>query len=139
MAAARVDTHRPFRGAFAGTTEFTGPCTEPGTIRIQDRGAGVMTHLGASTMEQSGCLAPTETGFTSVGEGAGHFVAANGDMLRFAGVSASGDLQTGVAHATFVIRGGSGRFQAAEGELEVVTQLLPEGAWTSSVSGWISY
>lgn len=106
---------------------------------VKDRGTGVVAHLGASTLEMSGCIVMTETGFTSVGEGGGQMIAANGDTLRFSGVSASGDARTGMAHASFVVQGGSGRFKAAGGEYDVVTKLLPEGAWTSTVSGWISY
>ena len=132
-------THRPFQGTVSGATQFVGPCAEPGAMRVNDQGTGVVTHLGSAKLEMSGCIAMTETGFTSVGEGGGQFVAANGAALHFTGVSASGDMRTGVAHARFLIQGGSGRFQTAQGEYDVVTKLLPNGAWTSTLNGWISY
>lgn len=139
MVAAREGaTHRPFAGNFAGASQFVRPCAEPGAMLVQDRGTGVLTHLGASTLEMSSCIVMTATGMTGV-SGSGQMVAANGDTLRFTELSASGDLQSGVAHSTFVVQGGSKRFQAAAGEFEVTTRLLPEGAWTSTVSGWISY
>ncbi|HEX9105892.1 MAG TPA: hypothetical protein VF832_01660 [Longimicrobiales bacterium] len=132
-------THRPFQGSFAGASQPVGPCATSGAMRIQDRGTGTVTHLGASAVEMSGCFAMSESGINYVGEGSGQMIAANGDTLRFTELSASADPRTGVAHARFVIGGGSGRFQAAQGEYEVVTRLLPEGAWTSTLSGWITY
>lgn len=128
---------RPFGGSFAGTSEVVGLCE--GGVLLRDRGTGVATHLGASTMEESGCYEMTPTSITSIGTGVGWLVSANGDTVRFTIESASGDLTTGKAHATLVINGGSGRFQAARGEYQVATTLLPDQKWTSEiVSGWIS-
>jgi hypothetical protein len=130
--------NRPFGGSFVGTSEFVGLCE--GGVLLRDRGTGVATHLGASIMEESGCYEMTPTSIASIGTGVGWLVAASGDTVRFTIESAGGDLTTGKAHATLVINGGSGRFQAARGEYQTATTLLPDQKWKSEIaSGWISY
>jgi hypothetical protein len=127
-----------FSGRFAGTSEVVGICE--GGVLLRDRGMGVATHLGASSMEGNGCYVMTPTSITSVGTGSGRFVAANGEEVHFIITSASGDPTAGSAQAMMVIRGGTGRFLGATGEFQAATRLLPDLAFTTEiVSGWISF
>ncbi len=138
-AAAGAAAHRSMSGKFAGTSAFVAPCAQPGSMLIDVRGTGVASHMGATKVELSGCLAMTQTGFEAVGVGVGRMIAANGDTIRFNSTSTEFDLVSGTARITYVVDGGSGRFQSATGELLTVGQLLPDGAWTNELTGWIGY
>lgn len=122
-------TRRPFQGHFAGTLAPGEPCgAQPWEMMIQVQGEGIATHLGTTTLDLSACWNYADN--LPAGPVSATYTAANGDQVAMTATGAFG---------TYVIDGGTGRFQSAQGELLVTGQIFPDNTWTTQVTGWISY
>jgi hypothetical protein len=124
---------RPFAGSFAGTMTVVGPCGEEGQVRLHVAGEGYATHLGNTTISIEFChdwvTGPTED-LMAV------YTAANGDEVWMRAEGEGFDMGS----SEYEVWGGTGRFENADGLLDVVGTLdLADLSWTTSVTGWISY
>ncbi len=105
---------RPFKGS--GTGRGTATVRDDGKITAVADGTQHFTHLGRSTFHnESVCTNPTCTSFigTTVN------VAANGDTLIFLETTLDGV-------STFVITGGTGRFQGATGSASTTGSVVSD-------------
>lgn len=123
---------RPFKGSFAGTMAVVGTCGEGGQVKLHVAGEGHATHLGRTTLSIEFCYdwgtGPTED-LVAV------YTAANGDEVWMWAEGEGFDMGS----SEYEVRGGTGRFQDADGLLQVVGTLNPDFTWTTSVTGWIAY
>jgi hypothetical protein len=112
-------------------------CGEAGDL-LQSAGDGTATHLGRYTITLSFC---SVAGSSTLTNGQGAFVAANGDRLEFTfhGVSAFTPPTTidFTSYATFV--GGSGRFEHAAGSAVVTGTIdavtgVGSGRWEGTIT-----
>ena len=124
---------RPFKGSFAGTMVVLGPCGAEGQVMLHVAGEGYATHLGRTTLSIQFChdwaAGPTED-LLAV------YTAANGDEVWMRAEGEGFDMGS----SEYEIWGGTGRFEDADGLLQVVGNLdLADLTWTTSVTGWIAY
>lgn len=123
---------RPFEGSFAGTMAVVGSCGEEGQVTLHVGGEGHATHLGRTTLSIEFChdwnTGPTED-LMAV------YTAANGDEVWMRAEGEGFDMGS----SEYQVRGGTGRFENADGLLHVVGTLNPDFTWTTSVTGWIAY
>jgi hypothetical protein len=132
MPAAGADSaSRPFTGSAVGSLTFpTGTeCENYGgaNVRTDGHATGTASHLGQTIVTTRHCTpeGPELTG------GKMMMVAANGDLLYldYEGVNSPPDPDTGilVSATDFVITGGSGRFEGAQGEGVFIAYVVFEG------------
>ncbi|KPJ79966.1 MAG: hypothetical protein AMS19_10085 [Gemmatimonas sp. SG8_23] len=124
---------RPFEGNFAGTMAVVGPCGAEGQVMFHVAGEGHATHLGRTTLSIEFCqdwaTGPTEDLFAV-------YTAANGDEVWMRAEGEGFDMGS----SEYEVWGGTGRFEDADGLLQVVGTLNPvDFTWTTSVTGWITY
>jgi len=119
---------------------FEGRCSIPSDYIVEFSASGQATHLGEFTIVFGHCSrinVDPGTGAVSFdyGDGRGTFVAANGDELFGTYDAGSADLTADgqVAwHDTFMLVGGTGRFDGASGGGQ-------ESGTTDSVTGWTTW
>ena len=129
-AASADSASRPFKGSVVGSVTFpTGTeCENYGGLNVRTDGyaTGVASHLGRTVLTTRHC-SPEGPDFA----GTATLVAANGDevFIDYAGVNGPPDPDTWilVSTAEFVIVGGSGRFEGAEGGGQLIAYVLFEG------------
>ena len=124
---------RPFEGSFAGTMTVVGTCGEAGQVLLLVAGEGYATHLGKTTLSIEFChdwiTGPTEDLFAV-------YTAANGDEVWMRAEGEGFDMGS----SEYEVWGGTGRFENADGLLDVVGTLnLTDFTWTTIVTGWIAY
>jgi hypothetical protein len=129
---------RPFKGSFAGTSSHGAPCGEdPWIVALSVVGQGNATHLGRTRLDLTACW--DWSTFTPAGPVAARFTAANGDEVWMTAGDFVIEQETGVMTSRYFILGGTGRFEAAQGELDVRGQLFPDLTWMSEAIGWMAY
>jgi hypothetical protein len=113
----------PFQGYLIGQVWFTPDAASPSPLDLwsDSSGAGDVSHLGATVMSGRH---PTPTGDV-ISDGNMRLVAASGDevWMTYSGSApfpVLGVPSTIVAHTTFVITGGTGRFASASGGGEMI-------------------
>jgi hypothetical protein len=99
---------------------------------------GTATHLGAFTHYGTILLTPTADPAVFKMSGRTTYKAANGDKL-YAILDGTLNMATGVATGTDVWDGGTGRFAHARGIVDLTAQLLPDGSFTFTLKGCITY
>lgn len=143
----------PFRADVTFTGELIAPdapgsaarCNELELFTLRGSGQGVVTYMGYTTGTFSNCTAFPIPGPVDVLDGEVTMIAANGDLLflTYSGVQHEVDLATFTAEyaATYLIVGGSGRFEGASGMLEAtgVVDFNTGGLSTEVAEGWISF
>ena len=130
---AGASPERPIKGSFAGTMAVVGPCGEEGQVVLHVAGEGHATHLGRTTLSIEFChdwnTGPTEDLFAV-------YTAASGDEVWMRAEGEGFDMGS----SEYEVWGGTGRFENADGLLQVVGTLDPtDFTWTTSVTGWITY
>lgn len=147
-AASADSTPRPFQGSAVGSVTFIPgtDCQNYGGLNFRTDGfaVGTSSHLGRTVLNTSHC-SPEGPDFA----GEATLVAANGDevYIEYSGVNSPPDPDTMiiVSSTTFVIVGGSGRFDGAHGGGTLTAYGLFEGfedfEWPASWvwEGTISY
>ncbi len=130
--ASSVATSRPVIQKSSGILYPIGSCEDGVVFAVE--GSGTCTHLGRFDASFTFCF-NLATG--AVTDGQGVFVAANGDEIYplFSGQS----LGPGQVILWYTINGGTGRFEHAQGEMTGPVTTLPDGTWTHTAEGWISY
>jgi hypothetical protein len=107
-------------------------------VYIQGEGTGTATHLGKFTVHYNIVLNLQ----TQIGTGTATFVAANGDQLftdNFASVSPTGNPNENRLDETYVVTGGTGRFESASGQFGGIRLVnTVTGLSSGSFSGVIS-
>lgn len=77
-------------------------------------GSGYASHIGVMTVAGANTFAPPEDGLLKI-DGHGVFKAANGDQIFVSFDGSAIDLSTGAGTGTYVVTGGTGRFEGATG------------------------
>lgn len=129
-AASADSASRPFHGSVEGSLTFIPgtDCQNYGGLNVRTDGTAVGTssHLGRMVLSTSHC-SPEGPGFA----GEATLVAANGDevYIEYSGVNSPPDPDTMIilSSTTFVIVGGSGRFDGAQGGGTLTAYVLYEG------------
>lgn len=124
---------RPFKLRGDGMLLFNPQETPSGPFAA----SGQATHLGRwHNLGHISFEPMSETELAASGEVT--FEAANGDLLDmdFEGVL---DVTTGQASGIFIITGGTGRFDAASGVLNLELDQAPDGAFSFTLNGTIDY
>jgi hypothetical protein len=107
-------------------------------VYIQGHGTGTSTHLGKFTVHYDIVLNLQ----TQIGTGTATFVAANGDQLfteNSATVSTTGNPNENRLDETYVVTGGTGRFEGASGQFGGIRLVnTVTGLSSGSFSGEIS-
>lgn len=124
---------RPLTQKSSGLLGPVGACAGGG-VDLAAEGSGHATHVGRFDIALTWCLDPA-TGEIATGDAT--LVAANGDRLVM--TLAGQALSASRLEFQVDIVGGTGRFTAAAGRLDVVATLGANGSWSSEGSGWISY
>lgn len=152
---ANADVDRPFKGTVNGHVTFAMPGTDvcPALgLQTQSNAGGQFTHMGSMSMYSEHC---TPTG-AAISGGVMTLTSANGDQvyLSYDGLQLDlpdfmgGTLAVGDSipvEGTFVVTGGTGRFDGAAGDGTWTASVLYEGledpdwAGTWSFTGTISY
>jgi len=107
----------PFRSQFTVQASFA-PTMTPGVFAGTTSGAGHATHLGKVTLSTTELLDFTAgDGTAAIRNGLMVMVAANGNKLywSYSGSLSAPDGNQVMLHGTFVITGGTGRFEDATG------------------------
>lgn len=122
----------------SGGEQAIGWCDEAaGVVRLSVPGTGTLTHAGRFELEQTNC-ADLATG--AITEGVGTLTTANGDEIH---LLYSGQVLPGIVPQTldldYVVVGGTGRFETAEGELNAEVVYTSATTWVSKGEGWIRY
>jgi hypothetical protein len=129
---------RPFKASFAGTSSHGDQCgDDPWIVTLSVVGQGNATHLGRTRLDLTACW--DWSTFSPAGAVAAKFTAANGDEVWMTAGDFAIDPETFVMASLYSVLGGTGRFQFAEGELDVRGQLFPDYTWMSEATGWIAY
>jgi hypothetical protein len=129
---------RPFKASFTGTSSHGDPCgDDPWFVTLSVVGQGNATHLGLTRLDLTACW--DWSTFSPAGAVVAKFTAANGDEVWMTAGDFAVDPDTGGMTSVYFVVGGTGRFQSAEGELDVRGQLFPDLTWVSEVIGWMAY
>jgi len=126
---------RPVTGRLDGSDEYGDVCGDGEGVTIVSTAVGTVSHFGKSVMVSSTCVKLTD--FSVIGPAPFSIRAANGDQI--------GGYLTDVAYTSYgfdlftSITWGTGRFEAATGELVFPTRSTYSGSWWSGVEGWIVY
>jgi hypothetical protein len=137
-----ADTQRPMHGQFTGSGVAADQRC-PGALTLGFAISGVATHLGNFSGGGTNCTEFTlATNAVAIWDGIATLRAADGSTLTLHYTGGQSAPMAGIAefsHADTVI-GGTGRFQAAEGELTVSGQIdFASLTVDGTVSGWLSY
>lgn len=124
--------------ASSGDQQIIGWCNEAaGVLLISAPGTGTSTHGGRFEIQQTNCVDTVSGAITG---GAGTLTTANGDEIH---MLYSGRVLPGVVPQTldldYVLIGGTGRFEHAEGELNAAVVYTSATTWVSDGHGWIRY
>ncbi|MGI8580652.1 MAG: hypothetical protein ACR2KX_00520 [Chitinophagaceae bacterium] len=129
----------PFKASFETASR---PLAFPPILRLETTGTGIGSHIGKSTL----LAYPTINFRTNPISVSGTLVitAANGDEIfaSFTGTrsATNATILAFTIHATYIITGGTGRFQNASGSFEgISTGTLGIHTGTASYEGYISY
>jgi hypothetical protein len=128
----------PIEQTSSGEGQVIGWCNESaGVVLLTAPGTGTLTHTGRFDLQQTMCLDSATGAITG---GLGTLTAANDDEIY---LEFSGRVLPGVAPQTldldYVVVGGTGRFGAAEGELNAAVVYTSATTWVSEGAGWIRY
>jgi hypothetical protein len=99
---------------------------------------GIATHMVLFTHTGGVILTPTDDPAVFRMSGRTEYVAANGDKL-FAILDGTLNVETGVASGTDTWDGGTGRFADARGVVDLSGQIDPDGSFTFTLKGRISF
>lgn len=124
--------------ASSGSQQIIGWCNEAaGVVLIAAPGTGTSTHGGRFEIEQTNCV---DTASGAITGGTATLTTANGDEIH---MWYSGQVLPGVVPQTlnldYVLIGGTGRFEHAEGELSAAVYYTSATTWISDGAGWIQY
>jgi len=122
----RAETYVPWH--IEGTTHSTKLIYgEDGNLVYQEvEGSGYTTHLGAMSVVGLNYLSAPENGF-QVLDGHGIFKAVGGDQIFVNWNGTLVEVATGVATGTYVVTGGTGRFENATGTADFSCSVAPSG------------
>jgi len=95
-------------------------------IYADSTGSGYASHLGAMSIVGFDYFTPPENGIQVV-NGHGIFTAADGDQVFVSFDGTAVDLATGTGTGTYVVTGGTGRFENATGSAGLSTSLAGSG------------
>ncbi len=131
-AAGADSASRPFKGSVVGSVSFIlgSECENYGGLNVRTDGyaTGTASHLGRTIMISRHC---SPEGSDPITDGLMTLVAANGDemYIEYTGVNSPPDPFTWilVSEIDFVITGGTGRFEGAEGGGAMTAYVLFEG------------
>ncbi len=120
----------PYRGSDSGGFTVPGTCA-PGIFQIDINGTGTATLVGKYAYHADECFDPVASTVT------GEFTvtAANGDTIFG---TYSGPCAGDSCAETAAVEGGTGRFEGAKGELEVIVRVTGPDTYSETVSGTVS-
>jgi hypothetical protein len=120
----------PYRGSDSGGYTVPGTC-EPGIFQIDINGTGKATLVGRYAYHADECYDP----IASMVSGQFTLTAVNGDTLFG---TYSGPCVGDSCAEKAVVAGGTGRFEGAQGEFDVIVVVTGPATYSETVSGTLS-
>ena len=122
------------------SAQFSNPIyDEDGNLAYEDAtGSGYGSHAGAITAVGMDYFYPPENG-TVVVDGDGIFTAANGDKIFVTFDGTVVDLATGSGTGTYVVTGGTGRFENATGSADFSSSSVASNGFTVVADGTLCF
>lgn len=135
---ARADTCTPWHIDVSAQFSSSTYDDDGNLVHAESAGSGHVSHLGAVSVAGLNSFTPLENGLLRI-DGDGVFVAANGDQIFVNFDGSVMDLGTGAGTGTYVVTGGTGRFQGATGTADFASSSLAPSGFTLVGDGTLCF